>query len=234
LKTTPTVVSREEWLKARIELLGAEKTAARMRDDITARRLALPWVKVEKNYLFKENRREVSLFELFEDHSQLIVYHFMFDCDWQDGCKRCSFIADHYERSIVHLRQRDVAFVSVSRAGWEKLDTFKRKMNWTFRWVSSDGSDFNRDFGVSFSSEESATGSGNYNYRDNNAFPVTEAPGLSVFAKDHKDVIFHTYSCYGRGLENLIGTYHYLDLVPMGRNEGGKGMDWVRLNDDYP
>ena len=228
------VVSREEWLEARQRHLAREKEFTRMRDELTQHRQELPWVKVEKDYEFRGSGGTETLADLFGDHSQLIVYHFMFHPDWTQGCKSCSLLADNYQGSPVHLAARDVAFVTISRAPLEKLHAYRERMGWDFKWVSSANTDFNRDFHVSFSDEELESAEAYYNYRKG-GFPVSEGPGLSVFCKEQDGSIYHTYSCYGRGLDLLIGTYNFLDLVPRGRDEDELpyGMAWIRHHDRY-
>ncbi|MGI9406359.1 MAG: DUF899 domain-containing protein [Hyphomicrobiaceae bacterium] len=232
---TCQIVSQEEWLKARLELLEKEKANSRARDELTRDRMSMPWVKVEKPYSFQSAAGTESLSDLFGDKTQLIVHHFMFDPDWEEGCKSCSFSADHYDRSAIHIAHRDVALVAVSIAPWQKLDAYRQRMGWTFKWVSSAGTVFNRDFHVSFTDEEISNNQVCYNYKSGRSFVAREAPGFSVFAKDDADQVFHTYSCYGRGLENTIGAYNYLDLVPKGRDEDGLayGMEWLRHRDRY-
>lgn len=232
---TPTkVVSREDWLKARLALLDKEKAHSKARDALTRERMALPWVKLEKEYVFDGPGGNVSLADLFGDKSQLIVYHFMYDADWDEGCKSCSFSADFYDRAVVHLAHRDVALVTVSIAPLEKLQAFKQRMGWTFPWVSSANNSFNRDYHVTFTEEE-MDGKAYHNFRENVTFPSREAPGVSVFARDDHGTVHHTYSAYGRGLENLMHTYQLLDLVPKGRDEDDLdySMDWLRLRDSY-
>ncbi len=228
------VVSQEEWLEARLALLEQEKQHSRARDALTRARQDLPWVLVEKEYVFDGANGQESLADLFGEHSQLLVYHFMFDDGWDEGCKACSYLADHYNSILVHLAQRDVALVTVSKAPYPNLKAFKKRMGWTFKWVSSANNDFNRDFHVSFTEDE-MNGNANYNFREKTTFPSTEAPGISTFAKDEAGRVFHTYSAYGRGLENLIGTYTFLDLVPKGRDEEALpySMEWVRHRDRY-
>jgi predicted dithiol-disulfide oxidoreductase (DUF899 family) len=230
----PKVVSREEWLASRKELLTKEKEFTRLRDQLSAERRKLPWVKVDKNYVFDGPGGKETLSDLFEGRSQLIVYHFMFDPDWSEGCKSCSLLADHYNPAIVHLNQRGVSMVTISHAPIEKLLAFRKRMGWNFKWVSSFGGDFNRDFHVTFTPDELESKSVNYNY-DFNPFPVTEAPGISVFFKDDDGNIFHTYSSYARGLDIFIGTYNLLDIVPKGRDEDGLRytMEWIRHHDRY-
>ena len=228
------IVSSEEWLKARKELLKKEKEYSRLRDQLTRQRQQLPWLKLTKKYSFDAPEGKVSLSELFAGRSQLIVYHFMFDPEWTEGCKSCSFIADHYDASIVHLEHRDVSLVTVSRAPLAKLEAFRKRMGWNFRWVSSAGSDFNADFHVTFRPEDAAAGKADYNYALQ-SFPAAEAPGASVFYKEEGGDIFHTYSCYSRALETFIGAYNWLDIVPQGRDEAelSYGMEWVRHHDRY-
>jgi predicted dithiol-disulfide oxidoreductase (DUF899 family) len=228
------IVSREEWLAARQQLLAAEKELTRARDDVSRRRRELPWVKVEKRYEFQSPKGKETLSDLFEGRSQLLLYHFMFGPDWNEGCPSCSFWADNYDGTIVHLNHRDVTFVVVSRAPLEKLEAYRRRMGWRFKWVSSFGGDFNYDFRVSFTPEEMKRGEMEYNYRMNK-FPSDEAPGISVFSRDDDGSVFHTYSCYSRGLDMLNAAYHHLDLVPKGRDEDGLAysMAWLRRHDSY-
>jgi predicted dithiol-disulfide oxidoreductase (DUF899 family) len=228
----PKIVSRDEWLIARKRLLAREKQLTRERDAIAAERRELPWVKVDKAYLFDSPGGKKALADLFEGKSQLIVYHFMFGPDWQEGCPSCSFISDHTDATLVHLAQRGVAFVAISRAPLSKIEAFKKRMGWRFDWVSSYDNDFNHDYGVSFTKEE-LTRSDIYNF-GTSGHRSEEAPGFSVFTKSGNDV-FHTYSTYGRGVEIGMHTYTYLDLVPKGRNEGGLyfPMAWVRHHDRY-
>ena len=230
---SPKIVSRAQWLAARKTLLTKEKQLTRDRDAIAAERQKLPWVKVEKNYVFDSAAGKKALADLFEGRSQLIIYHFMFGPEWQEGCPSCSFNMDHTDGALVHLAQRDVSFAAVSRAPMSKIDPFKRRMGWKFNWVSSYGTDFNYDFQASFTPEQVARGKVEYNF-DLVEFPSAEAPGLSVFYKDKEGNIFHTYSAYARGSENTVNTYNYLDLVPKGRDEGGRGQGgWLRRHDEY-
>jgi len=228
------VVSQEEWLDARVALLEREKAHTRARDELAAARRELPWVKVDKPYVLDGPDGEVSLAELFAGRSQLIVYHFMLGPGWTEGCKSCSFLADHIDATTIHLAQRDVTVAAVSRAPWPELAAFKRRMGWRFPWVSSSRNDFNFDFHVSFTKDEMAKGAVDYNY-GLRSFPSEEAPGISVFHKGPTGDIFHTYSTYARGLDPLIGTYTYLDLVPKGRDEAELPftMGWVRHHDRY-
>ncbi len=230
---TPTAVSSAAWLAARLELLREEKELTRLRDRLAARRRALPWQKLDHAYVFQGPAGPVSLAELFGPHRQLVVYHFMFGPGWEEGCKSCSYVADHLAPAVVHLGARDVAFAAISRAPLTEIAPFHARMGWTFPWVSSHGSSFNRDFHVSFAAEELASGPVYYNYTRQN-FPVEEAPGLSVFARAADGTIYHTYSTYGRGLDAFIGTYTVLDLVPRGRDEDPDAtMSWVRYHDRY-
>jgi predicted dithiol-disulfide oxidoreductase (DUF899 family) len=230
----PKVVSRAEWLTARKELLKKEKELTRQKDALSAERRELPWVRIEKEYIFDAPGGKKTLADLFEGRSQLIVYHFMFGPDWQEGCPSCSFNMDHTDGSIVHLGQRDVSFAAISRAPLAKIEAFKKRMGWRFNWVSSNQNEFNRDYHVSFTKEEMAKGKVDYNY-DMTQFPSEEAPGVSVFYKDKNGEIFHTYSAYARGTESTIGTYNYLDLAPKGRDEDALPftMAWIRHHDRY-
>jgi predicted dithiol-disulfide oxidoreductase (DUF899 family) len=228
------VVSREEWVAVRKELLVKEKESTWLRDQLSAERRQLPWVKVEKDYSFDTPGGRKSLAGLFGGSSQLVIYHFMFGPDWQEGCPSCSFIADHIDGARTHLAARDVTLTMVSRAPLAKIEAFKKRMGWQFPWVSSHGSSFNADFRVSFTKDELAQGKVDYNYTLQE-FPSAEAPGLSVFYKDPAGVIFHTYSTFGRGLEILIGAYVVLDMVPKGRDEDhlAFSMEWLRHHDRY-
>lgn len=230
----PKVVSQSEWLVARKKLLAKEKRLTRERDAVAAERRQLPWVKIEKNYIFDSPSGKKALAELFDGRSQLIIYHFMFGPEWNEGCPSCSFNMDHTDGGLVHLAQRDVSFAAVSRAPSPKIEAFKKRMGWRFTWVSSYQTDFNYDFHASFTPEEMAKGKINYNF-DLVEFPSKEAPGISIFYKDDGGNIFHTYSAYARGTENVLNTYNYLDLVPKGRDEDGLSftMSWVRHHDRY-
>jgi predicted dithiol-disulfide oxidoreductase (DUF899 family) len=230
----PRIVSREAWLAARRQLLVKEKAHTRAQDALSAERRQLPMVRVEKDYVFDTPQGGRPLAGLFDGRSQLIVYHFMMGPDWAEGCPSCSLLADHIDASTVHLAQRDVSLVVVSRAPLAGIEAFKRRMGWRFRWVSSFGSDFNRDYHVSFTREELESGAPVYNV-GTGSFPTDEAPGVSVFYRNGAGEVFHTYSAYARGGEPLIGVYHYLDLVPKGRDEGGLvfPMAWVRHHDRY-
>ncbi len=228
------IVSREEWLVARRAHLAKEKEFSRLRDELSRQRRELPWVKVDKNYVFEGSSGKVTLGDLFGGKSQLIVYHFMLGPGWKEGCPSCSFLADHFDGSVVHLAHRDVAFAVVSRAPIAQIESFQKRMGWRFRWVSSFGNDFNFDYHVSFTKDEIAKGKVNYNY-SMTEFPSEEAPGLSVFYKDKAGTIYHTYSTYARGLDMLLGAYQFLDTVPKGRDEAGLAhtMAWVRHHDRY-
>jgi predicted dithiol-disulfide oxidoreductase (DUF899 family) len=232
--TQHPVVSREEWLLRRRELLLKEKELTRSRDRINAERRELPWVRLDKSYVFDAPEGRRSLADLFEGRNQLVIYHFMFGPDWQEGCPSCSFVSDHIDAALPHLTARDVTVTMISHAPLAKIEAFKKRMGWKFKWVSSHGSDFNRDFHVSFTKEEMAQGKVNYNYTLQE-FPSEEAPGLSVFYKNAEGEIFHTYSTFGRGLESLVGAYMMLDLVPKGRDEDhlAFSMEWVRYHDRY-
>ena len=190
--------------------------------------------KVEKRYVFDGSTGQEDLADLFDGRSQLIIYHFMFDPDWDEGCKSCSFLADHYDPSIIHLNHRDVTVVTVSRAPLAKLEAFKKRMGWKFKWVSSCSSDFNVDYHVSFQPQDVEQGQVYYNY-ERRSFPVSEGPGISVFFKNPSGELFHTYSSYARGLDMFIGAYHLLDIVPKGRDESelSYGMEWLRHKDRY-
>lgn len=227
-------VSRDEWIEARREHLAKEKEFTRRRDQLSRERRELPWVKVDKDYVFDGPDRRQTLAELFEGRSQLYVYHFMFGTDWDEGCPSCSFWADNFNPLVVHLNHRDVTLVAVSKAPLDKLDAYKKRMGWSFRWLSSAGNDFNRDYHVSFTPEEMEKGEVDYNY-GKSQFPSEEAPGVSIFYKDDDGDIFHTYSCYARGLDMLNAAYHMLDLVPKGRDEQDLpyGMAWLRRHDSY-
>jgi predicted dithiol-disulfide oxidoreductase (DUF899 family) len=230
----PKIVSRGEWLAARKKLLAEEKEFTRQRDALSAARRELPWVKVDKQYVFDSPSGKKTLADLFAGKSQLIVYHFMLAPGWTEGCKSCSYLADHFDGPMMHLPHRDVTLTVVSLAPLAEIEAFKKRMGWRFPWVSSNGSDFNHDYNVSFTKEEIESGSSVYNY-GTMTFTSEEAPGASVFYKDAKGNIYHTYSTYGRGLDILLGTYHFLDMVPKGRDEAGlpQTMAWLRHHDKY-
>jgi predicted dithiol-disulfide oxidoreductase (DUF899 family) len=229
------IVSREQWLDARKALLAREKEFTRLRDRLSAERRELPWVRIEKPYLFDAPDGKVTLAALFDGRSQLIVKHFMLGPGWKDGCVGCSFEVDHIDGALVHLEHHDVSYVAVSRAPLAEIEAFKQRMGWRFRWVSSFGSDFNYDFHVSFTADEIAKGEAYYNYQIRK-LGIDELSGRSVFYKNPAGEVFHTYSAYGRGGEELLGTYVCLDLTPKGRNETGPAhnlTDWVRHHDRY-
>lgn len=238
MKTTTQIqskiVSPEKWLTSRLELLREEKEFTRLRDRIAQHCRELPWVKITKPYTFESASGRVSLADLFDGRSQLIVQHFMFGAGWEEGCKGCSFMMDHFNPTVPHLKARDVSFAAVSHAPLQEILPFKTRMGWDVNWVSSQGTDFNHDFQVSFTKEEMATGKVYYNYALRK-FPHEEAQGISVFAKDAGGNVYHTYSTYGRGVETIMATYNLLDLVPKGRDEHGDedGMAWLRYHDSY-
>jgi predicted dithiol-disulfide oxidoreductase (DUF899 family) len=234
MKTRHKIVSHKEWLKKREAFLKKEKAFTRQRDKLSEARRNLPWEKVEKDYTFEGPDGKETLSQLFDGRSQLLVYHFMFAPDWEAGCKGCSLVADSFERDIVHINQRDVTMVAVSRAPLKKLEAFKKRMGWTFKWYSSGDSDFNYDYFVSFTPEQQKKKSF-YNYklakRD-----MSDLPGLSAFYANQSGEIFHTYSTYERGLDASISMYQFLDLAPKGRDEKSikpHPMAWVRLRDKY-
>jgi predicted dithiol-disulfide oxidoreductase (DUF899 family) len=228
------VVSREEWLAARREHLLKEKEFTRLRDQLSQDRRELPWVKVEKEYLFDGPNGRETLSDLFNGQSQLIIYHFMYGPDWEEGCPSCSFWADNFNGIIIHLNHRDISMVTVSRAPLDTLEAYKKRMGWSFKWVSSFGNDFNHDYHVSFSSDEMEKGEAFYNFI-NSKVPSEEMPGISVFYKNLQGDVFHTYSCYARGLDLLNGAYNFMDLVPKGRDEDDLPytMAWLRRHDQY-
>lgn len=234
-----TIVSRDEWLEARKAHLTREKEFTRQRDALSRERRELPWVKVEKNYVFDTPDGKQTLADLFDGRSQLIVYHFMLGPDWEEGCPYCSFLADHMDGAVAHLAQRDVTWLAVSRARLPQIEAFKKRMGWRFKWVSSYGSDFNYDYHVTFTNDEMAAGKVYYNYGvlDFQGIGATdEIFGISVFCKAETGDIFHSYSSYARGGDMLLGTYHWLDLTPKGRNETGPRhnlTDWVHHHDRY-
>ncbi len=231
--TKHEVVSQEQWLIARRALLTREKEATRLRDSINAERMALPWVRVAKDYEFDTQEGPKRLAELFAGRSQLIVYHFMLGPDWTAGCTGCSFLADHLDGMLPHLEHHDVTLMAVSRAPLAKIEAYKTRMGWRFPWVSSNGCDFNFDYHVSFKEDELAKGSVFYNFAEIAAEQANdELPGLSAFVRDDSGAVFHTYSSYARGHEELIGTLMILDRASKGRNETTT-MDFVRRHDEY-
>ena len=227
------VVSAAAWNAARRKFLAKEKAFTRLRDKLARERRALPWEAIAKEYSFEGRDGRQTLAELFEGRSQLVVYHFMFGPDWAAGCPHCSRWADSFDGAIVHLNQRDVTMVAVSRAPWAKLAAYHKRMGWRFKWLSSHGSDFNFDFGVSFTPAQMKAKKAFYNFVLQDPGP-DEREGVSVFHKDARGRIFRTYSTYARGIDNLNVDYQYLDLVPKGRDEGGRGPYWVRRHDEYP
>jgi predicted dithiol-disulfide oxidoreductase (DUF899 family) len=228
---SPKIVTREEWLVARKALLSRERELTRLRDAVSAERRALPWVKVEKTYVFDTSAGKASLADLFDGRSQLVVYHFMLTPGSDHICDGCSFLADHVDAARMHFEHADLSFAAVSRAPLAQIESVKRRMGWRFRWVSSFGGDFNYDYGVSFTEEQIAKGEARYNY-GTTPYAEVDLPGTSVFAKDSAGQVFHTYSSYARGGDILLGAYNWLDLTPKGRNETNI-MDWVRLHDEY-
>jgi predicted dithiol-disulfide oxidoreductase (DUF899 family) len=225
--------TRAEWLEARLALLAEEKDLTHRSDAVARRRQELPWVRIDKDYRFDTPHGSALLKELFKGRSQLMVYHFMFGPDWEAGCPGCSFLADHLDGTLPHLNHHDVTLISASRAPLDKIVAYKRRMGWRFPWVSAFGSDFNRDFGASFSPEDLAGETVNYGYVDIPAAQANdELPGLSAFYRDEAGQVFHTYSTYARGAEDLLGTMMILDRAPLGRNEE-HDMDFIRRHDEY-
>jgi predicted dithiol-disulfide oxidoreductase (DUF899 family) len=227
-----SVVSRDEWVSARKALLAKEKEFTKLRDDLSQKRRELPWTAVTKTYSFDGPKGKESLADLFEGRSQLVVYHFMFGPDWEAGCPHCSFWADNFDPIVVHLKERDVTMVAVSRAAYGKLKAYQARMGWSFKWASSADSDFNFDYNVSFTPEELTRKKGFYNFTLQNP-GSSDREGVSVFYKDPSGRIFHTYSAHARGIDLLNTAYNYLDLVPKGRDEGDRGPYWVRRHDEY-
>lgn len=229
-----TTGTPEEWLTARSALLEKEKDMTRARDALSAARRKLPWVPVEKDYAFETAEGKKSLGELFDGRSQLLVYHFMFGPDWEVGCKSCSLVAEGFDGALPHLAARDVTLIAASRAPLDRLLAFRARLGWSFPWVSSLGSDFNMDLAVSFPPEARDGDSITYNYQTQN-IPAEELPGISAFARTSDGAVYHTYSAYSRGLDDLIGTYRFLDIAPKGRDETefAMPMDWVRFRDSY-
>jgi predicted dithiol-disulfide oxidoreductase (DUF899 family) len=227
------IVSEADWLVARKDLLTREKEFSRQRDALSAARHSLPWVKIDKKYVFDGPKGKETLAELFDGRSQLIVYHFMLGPGWGEGCKSCSYLADHFDGANRHLPHRDVTFVVISRAPLSEIEAYQKRMDWRFKWLSSHNNEFNFDYHVSFTKEEEKANKVYYNY-GTGEFMSDELPGLSVFYKDENGDIFHTYSTYARGLDILVGAYNFLDLVPKGRDENPDStMDWVRRHDEY-
>ena len=227
------IVSASDWLAARRTLLREEKEFTRARERLAEKRRGMPWTKVDPNYAFETPDGRATLADLFEGRSQLIVYHFMLAPGWEEGCRGCSFVSDHFDGALPHLRARDISLTAVSRAPLSEIERFKSRMGWTFPWVSSNGTTFNRDFGVTFAPDEYADGNRNYNYGSTEARDE-EMPGLSVFVRKADGEIFHTYSTYSRGLDSLINAYNLIDLTPKGRDEDAEApMKWVRHHDRY-
>ncbi len=228
------VVTRDRWIAERKQLLAREKELTQLRDQVARERRALPWVRIEENYVFEAPEGRRTLAELFADRRQLMVQHFMFAPGWKQGCPSCSFMADHHDGMLAHLANRDVTLLAVSRAPLADIERFRQRMGWQFKWVSSQANDFNYDFDVSFRPEQQAKGEVYYNF-GLRRFPTEEAPGVSVFYKDDAGDVFHTYSTYGRGVEVMMGTYNMLDLTPKGRDEDHLNftMEWVRHHDRY-
>jgi predicted dithiol-disulfide oxidoreductase (DUF899 family) len=227
------IVTREAWLEERIALLAQEKALTRARDALARQRRALPWVRVEKDYVFDSPHGPARLAELFEGRSQLSVYHFMLAPDDHHICNGCAFLADHVDAARRHFEHADLSFVAVSRAPLAQIEAVRRRMGWRFAWVSSAGTSFNHDYGVSFTAAEVAERRTGYNYGTTD-YAAPDLPGTSIFARDPSGAVFHTYSCYTRGGELLLGALNWLDLTPEGRNEVGGIMSWVRLHDEYP
>jgi predicted dithiol-disulfide oxidoreductase (DUF899 family) len=227
-----TVVSQQEWLKARKALLAREKELTRLNDRLVEERRALPWVKVDKRYVFDTHAGKKTLAELFGNNSQLIIYHFMFAPDWDAGCPGCSFLVDHIDGPNQHLKHHDVSVVVVSRAPLAKIAAYRKRMGWQFEWVSSLNSDFNSDYHVSFTKADIANGDSAYNFEVRQEQSEGEAPGTSVFYRNEAGEVFHTYSSYARGGDILIGAHNFLDLTPKGRNENTT-MNWMRRHDEY-
>jgi predicted dithiol-disulfide oxidoreductase (DUF899 family) len=226
------IVAEDQWIAARKKLLAKEKKFTRLRDELSRQRRELPWERVDKEYVFEGPNGKETLPQLFDGRSQLIVYHFMFAPDWDAGCPHCSRWADNFNGIVVHLNQRDVTMVAMSRAPYPKLAAYRERMGWSFKWVSSFGSDFNFDFNVSFTPEEMKKKKAFYNFKLQNP-DASEREGVSVFAKDAKGRVFRTYSTFARGIEALNLDYRFLDVVPKGRDEGGRGPFWVRRHDEY-
>ena len=230
--TSHTIVSKQEWLKARKSFLKKEKEFTRLRDQLSAERQALPWVKIENDYVFDGPEGKQNLSDLFNGKSQLIIYHFMLGPDWDEGCPSCSFWADNFNGIDIHLAHRDISFLCVSRANIKQIEAYKNRMGWDFKWVSSLNNTFNYDYSVSFTAEEKEVNEITYNYLKQPYF-IDELAGTSVFIKDEQANIFHTYSTYSRGLDILNGAYNYMDLTPKGRDEGDGIMHLLRRHDQY-
>jgi len=229
---SPRVVSHEQWISERVAFMAKEKEFTRLRDELSQGRRELPWEKVTKSYVFNGPRGNETLAELFEERSQLVVYHLMFGPSWNEACPSCSFWADNFNGTDIHLAHRDITFLAISRAPLSKLDAYKKRMGWSFNWVSSAESDFNYDYQVSHNPEAAKNGTAYYNY-GTGARVGEEMPGVSVFYKDQDGDVYHTYSTYSRGIDLLNGAYNYIDLTPKGRDEGNQIQTWVRRHDQY-
>ena len=227
------MVSHEQWVTERVAFMAKEKEFTRLRDELSRQRRELPWEKVTKSYVFDGPRGRETLADLFEDRSQLVVYHFMFGPAWDEACTSCSFWADNFNGIDIHLAHRDISFLAISRAPLAKLEAYKRRMGWSFKWVSSGGSDFNYDFDVSFDPEAAKSGAALLQLRHGPPASSEEMPGVSVFYKDRNGDVYHTYSTYSRGIDLLNGAYNYIDLTPKGRDEGKRIMSWLRRHDQY-
>lgn len=233
MKAATNIVTRDQWLARREALLARERELTHLRDEIARERRQLPWVRVAKDYVFATPQGRRKLADLFEGRGQLVVQHFMMGPGWEEGCKHCSYMADHADPMVPHLAQRDITFVAISRAPLAEIERFKRRMGWSFAWVSSHGTDFNFDYGVSFTDTDKGRDEVTYNYAKQ-PWIFDELPGISVFAKDESGAVFHTYSTYSRGVEAMMGTYSLIDLTPKGRDEAkGEGMAWVKHHDKY-
>lgn len=226
------VVSHEEWIAARTAFLAKEKEFTRLRDELSAQRRALPWEKVEKPYVFEGVNGPRTLPELFDGRSQLVVYHFMFPPEWEAGCPHCSFWADNFNDTIIHMNYHDVTMKVISRAPAKKLDAYKKRMGWTFEWVSSGNNDFNYDYYASFTPDEVKNGKGFFNYRMQDP-GITDREGMSVFSRDESGQIFHTYSTYARGIDIVNAAYNILDMTPKGRDEAHGNQYWIKRHDEY-
>jgi len=229
---SPRVVSHEQWINERVAFMAKEKEFTRLRDELSRERRELPWEKVTKSYVFNGPRGKETLAELFEERSQLVVYHLIFGPSWNEACPSCSFWADNFNGTDIHLAHRDITFLAISRAPLSKLDAYKKRMGWSFNWVSSAESDFNYDYQVSHKPEAAKNGTAFYNY-GTGARVGEEMPGVSVFYKDRDGDVYHTYSTYSRGIDLLNGAYNYIDLTPKGRDEGNQIQTWVRRHDQY-
>lgn len=233
--TTATIATRDEWIQARRALLELEKAHTRQKDEITKARQALPWVQLDKEYVFETENGEVTLAGLFKNHNQLVIYHFMFGPEWKEGCVSCSFWADSFNGLDVHLAARDISFVAVSNAPMSMITPFKERMGWSFDWVSSSADTFNEDFDVGFGHKRTMDRPLMYNFSEIETAPMDEMHGTSVFTRDESGIVYHTYSTYGRGLDATNAAYAYIDMTPTGRNESASGnpMAWVRHHDVY-